>query len=123
LDLESATVGINSADLFKSFLNSTTMLVDWADPPLLQLSSNSFDSVVAFYFDVADLVDCFRGRDRHSRFRTPSTCMITTFRLLAQSTAEPYSPGSSAQQLWTTRHGRTIRGYVRQGGRTRLERK
>ncbi|KAK8929104.1 hypothetical protein H634G_03373 [Metarhizium anisopliae BRIP 53293] len=33
-DLEQATVGTNSAGLFKWYLNSTTMLVDWANPTL-----------------------------------------------------------------------------------------
>ncbi|WYZ45663.1 hypothetical protein EsH8_VIII_000979 [Colletotrichum jinshuiense] len=33
-DLESATVGKNSAGLFKWYLNSTSMLVDWANPTL-----------------------------------------------------------------------------------------
>ncbi|KAI8261579.1 Laccase-2 [Colletotrichum sp. SAR 10_77] len=36
-DLESATVGKNTAGLFKWYLNSTSMLVDWADPTLLQI--------------------------------------------------------------------------------------
>ncbi|KAF0315312.1 Laccase [Colletotrichum sp. SAR11_59] len=36
-DLESATVAKNTAGLFKWFLNSTSMLVDWADPTLLQI--------------------------------------------------------------------------------------
>lgn len=38
--LESATVATNSDNLFKWYLNSTTMLVDWADPTLLQISQN-----------------------------------------------------------------------------------
>ncbi|KAK7419376.1 hypothetical protein QQX98_003328 [Neonectria punicea] len=33
-DLETATVGKNSAGLFKWYLNSTSMLVDWANPTL-----------------------------------------------------------------------------------------
>ncbi|KPM35398.1 Laccase-2 [Neonectria ditissima] len=33
-DLESATVGKNTAGLFKWYLNSTSMLVDWANPTL-----------------------------------------------------------------------------------------
>ncbi|RYP38381.1 hypothetical protein DL768_010791 [Monosporascus sp. mg162] len=37
--LEIATVGTVD-NLFKWFLNSTTMVVDWADPTLLQLSNN-----------------------------------------------------------------------------------
>ncbi|RYP04281.1 hypothetical protein DL764_004544 [Monosporascus ibericus] len=37
--LEIATVGA-VGNLFKWFLNSTTMVVDWADPTLLQLSNN-----------------------------------------------------------------------------------
>ncbi|KAL0938056.1 laccase-1 precursor [Colletotrichum truncatum] len=36
-DLESATVGKNSAGLFKWYLNSTSMLVDWASPTLQQI--------------------------------------------------------------------------------------
>ncbi|OIW23743.1 hypothetical protein CONLIGDRAFT_692523 [Coniochaeta ligniaria NRRL 30616] len=40
-DLEAATVGFNSAGLFKWYLNSTTMLVDWADPTLLQVYNDS----------------------------------------------------------------------------------
>lgn len=36
-DLETATVGINSNNLFRWYLNSTTMIVDWAEPTLLQV--------------------------------------------------------------------------------------
>lgn len=39
-DLESATVGQTTAGLFKWYLNSTTLLVDWADPTLLQVYNN-----------------------------------------------------------------------------------
>lgn len=34
---ETATVGFNSQSLFKWYLNSTTMVVDWEDPTLLQI--------------------------------------------------------------------------------------
>lgn len=34
---ETASVGFNSQSLFKWYLNSTTMVVDWASPTLLQL--------------------------------------------------------------------------------------
>ncbi|KAF9871958.1 multicopper oxidase [Colletotrichum karsti] len=36
-DLETASVSKNTAGLFKWYLNSTSMLVDWADPTLLQI--------------------------------------------------------------------------------------
>lgn len=51
-DLETASVSFNDAKLFKWVLNSTTMLVDWADPTLLQVTSNtsaSFDSSEAVF--------------------------------------------------------------------------
>ncbi|RYP66628.1 hypothetical protein DL771_007697 [Monosporascus sp. 5C6A] len=43
--LEIATAGVVN-NLFKWFLNSTTMVVDWADPTLLQISNNvtTFDN-------------------------------------------------------------------------------
>ncbi|KAM0452071.1 hypothetical protein ACHAPV_009695 [Trichoderma viride] len=37
---EAVTLGKNSNNLFKWFLNSTTMVVDWADPTLLQVYNN-----------------------------------------------------------------------------------
>ncbi|KAG5659112.1 hypothetical protein KAF25_000314 [Fusarium avenaceum] len=42
-DLETATVGKNTAGLFKWMLNSTSMLVDWADPTLAQVLNGSTD--------------------------------------------------------------------------------
>ncbi|KAH8890320.1 multicopper oxidase [Thozetella sp. PMI_491] len=56
-DSEAATVGKNSANLFKWYLNSTTMLVDWADPTLNQIyegntSYTTSDAVVQL--DTAD---------------------------------------------------------------------
>lgn len=39
-DLESATVSKNTAGLFKWYLNSTSMLVDWAQPTLEQVYNN-----------------------------------------------------------------------------------
>lgn len=47
-DLESASVGFNDAGLFKWFLNSTTMLVDWADPTLLQVATSNSSSTTSF---------------------------------------------------------------------------
>ncbi|KAI5458854.1 Cupredoxin [Mariannaea sp. PMI_226] len=38
---ESVTVAKNSDNLFKWYLNSTTMVVDWADPTLLQVYNNA----------------------------------------------------------------------------------
>ncbi|TDZ39180.1 Laccase-2 [Colletotrichum trifolii] len=43
-DLESATVAKNTAGLFKWSLNSTSMLVDWANPTLQQVLANSSSS-------------------------------------------------------------------------------
>ncbi|KAJ9149438.1 Laccase-2-like protein 4 [Pleurostoma richardsiae] len=43
-ELETATVGTNSDNLFKWYLNSTTMVVDWADPTLLQI----YDGATSF---------------------------------------------------------------------------
>ena len=40
-DSETATVGKNSDNLFRWYLNSTTMVVDWADPTLLQVYNNA----------------------------------------------------------------------------------
>ncbi|KAH7362103.1 laccase-1 [Plectosphaerella cucumerina] len=40
-DLEVATVGRNSAGLFKWYLNSTSLYVDWADPTLGQVLSGA----------------------------------------------------------------------------------
>jgi FtsP/CotA-like multicopper oxidase with cupredoxin domain len=42
-DLETATVGKNSAGLFKWMLNSTSMMVDWANPTLAQVLNGSTD--------------------------------------------------------------------------------
>ncbi|KAH7135804.1 multicopper oxidase [Dendryphion nanum] len=39
--LETATVGFNSDRLFRWYLNSTTMLVEWADPTLMQILNGS----------------------------------------------------------------------------------
>ncbi|EFY85484.1 laccase Lcc4 [Metarhizium acridum CQMa 102] len=48
-DLELATVGTNSAGLFKWYLNSTTMLVNWAKPTLQSVLSGttSYDNDTA----------------------------------------------------------------------------
>ncbi|KAH8658262.1 multicopper oxidase [Xylariales sp. PMI_506] len=43
-DAESATVGYNSDSLFRWYLNSTTMKVEWNDPTLLQI----YDGVTSF---------------------------------------------------------------------------
>jgi FtsP/CotA-like multicopper oxidase with cupredoxin domain len=48
-DLEEATVAFNSAGLFRWYLNSTTMLVNWTDPTLLQV----YDSATSFETDDA----------------------------------------------------------------------
>jgi hypothetical protein len=51
-DLESASLSRTDAGLFKWYLNSTTMLVDWANPTLLQIASNastSFNSSEAVF--------------------------------------------------------------------------
>lgn len=37
---ETASAGVNENSLFRWFLNSTTMLVEWSDPTLLQMSRN-----------------------------------------------------------------------------------
>lgn len=37
---ESATVGFNDDNLFRWYLNSTTMVVNWSDPTLLQIINN-----------------------------------------------------------------------------------
>ncbi|TWU71927.1 hypothetical protein ED733_003170 [Metarhizium rileyi] len=52
-DLEQASVRQNSAGLFKWFLNSTSMLVDWAKPTLLQVLNGTTtfetdDAVIKF---------------------------------------------------------------------------
>lgn len=39
--LETATVGFNSASVFRWYLNSTTMLTDWATPTLSQILANT----------------------------------------------------------------------------------
>jgi hypothetical protein len=39
--LENAKVAFNSDNLFKWYLNSTTMVTDWADPTLLQVSEGT----------------------------------------------------------------------------------
>ncbi|KAF1840066.1 multicopper oxidase [Cucurbitaria berberidis CBS 394.84] len=38
--LETATVGFNDDNLFRWYLNSTTMVVEWSDPTLLQITNN-----------------------------------------------------------------------------------
>ncbi|KAI1848598.1 hypothetical protein JX265_011548 [Neoarthrinium moseri] len=48
--VESATVGFNDNNFFKWYLNSTTMLVEWSDPTLLQI----YDNVTSF--DTSDAV-------------------------------------------------------------------
>ncbi|KAF2018092.1 multicopper oxidase [Aaosphaeria arxii CBS 175.79] len=54
-NLEQATVGFNSDRLFRWYLNSTTMLVDWQDPTLTKILNNetSFETSNA----VIDLPD------------------------------------------------------------------
>lgn len=47
---EDATVGFNDDDLFKWYLNSTTMVVSWSDPTLMQV----YDNVSTF--DTSDAV-------------------------------------------------------------------
>ncbi|KAF5560743.1 laccase precursor [Fusarium phyllophilum] len=42
-DLETAAVGKNTAGLFKWMLNSTSMLVDWANPTLAQVLNDTTD--------------------------------------------------------------------------------
>lgn len=49
-ELESASVGMNSGGLFKWYLNSTSMLVDWAEPTLQQVLDGTTD------FDSGDAV-------------------------------------------------------------------
>lgn len=39
-DSESAAAGVNDDSLFRWYLNSTTMVVDWSDPTLQQVNNN-----------------------------------------------------------------------------------